>query len=246
MVASFAKSVVLWGISRGFALPQPPLERVTELTSLKRLVRQLDIDCVLDVGANRGQFASELRRIGYSGLIVSFEPIATEFAALSARFEGDSKWRGHRLALGSADERRPMLVADMTVMSSLLEPLAGTRDCRSEVIEIRRLDALVPQILSEFGVSRLFLKMDTQGFDVEVFKGASGCLEAIHGLQSEISVQPLYKDMPHYLDALAVYEGAGFELYNLSVVNRTSQGGLMEMNCFMRRAQRPQRRTSSA
>lgn len=80
--------------------------------------------------------------------------------------------------------------------------------------------------------------MDTQGFDLEVFKGSSRCLETglIVGLQSEISIQPMYKDMPHYLETLQLYETAGFELFNLSAVTRGDDDNeLIEMNCFMRR-----------
>lgn len=63
-------------------------------------------------------------------------------------------------------------------------------------------------------------------------------IQHISGLQSEISVRPLYHGMPHYLEALAVYEDAGFELFDLTVVTRTSEGGLQELNCFMKRARR--------
>lgn len=76
--------------------------------------------------------------------------------------------------------------------------------------------------------------MDTQGYDLEVFRGASGCMEHICGVQSELSLRPLYKGMPHYLEALAAYEAAGFELFNLSVVTRLGDGALVELNCFMR------------
>jgi hypothetical protein len=78
--------------------------------------------------------------------------------------------------------------------------------------------------------------MDTQGYDLEVFRGASGIISKILGIQSELSIQPIYRDMPHYLEALEAYESAGFELFNLSVVNRVDTGGLLEMNCFMRRS----------
>ena len=106
---------------------------------------------------------------------------------------------------------------------------------RSESVVVKRLDDVLPPLAEKFGISRVFLKMDTQGYDLEVFKGAFGCLGMIQGIQSELSVKPLYKNMPHYLEALSAYESAGFDLYNLSVVNRFAGGGLLELNCFMRR-----------
>jgi FkbM family methyltransferase len=203
---------------------------------LKDLLGQLEIDCVLDVGANRGQFARELRTIGYSGLIVSFEPVSTEFRVMQERFTRDSKWRGHQIALGSRDESRAIRIPRLTVLSSFLEPIVATERQMTETAEVRRLDRLLPSIVPEPSKSRIFLKMDTQGYDLEVFRGASGIISKILGIQSELSIQPIYRDMPHYLEALEAYESAGFELFNLSVVNRVDTGGLLEMNCFMRRS----------
>lgn len=235
MITAIAKNSVLWSISKGFRLPQPPIDRINELSFLRDLLIQLGTDFVLDVGANRGQFAGELRMIGYSGIIISFEPVSTEFFALQERFKNDSQWKGYQFALGSADGSKNIMIPRLSVMSSLLEPAGNNESHTKEMVAIRRLDGLLPTLLSELGGSRVFLKMDTQGYDLEVFRGASGCLENIQGIQSELSVQPLYKNMPHYLEALEEYEAAGFDLFNLSVVNRIETGGILELNCFMRR-----------
>lgn len=235
MLKDLAKDFVLWCIGRGFSLPQLQIDRINELSYLKQLLSQLKIDCVLDVGANRGQFASELRKIGYTGLIVSFEPIGSEYTVMQALFKNDDNWRGFQIALGSKDESATIMIPNLTVMSSILQPIGPEKNLREETFEIRRLDGLLPDLIEQLGVSNVFLKMDTQGYDLEVFKGADDCLETIAGLQSEISIRPLYKDMPHYTEVFEVYENAGFSLYNLSVVNRIENGGLLEMNCFMRR-----------
>lgn len=232
---SIIKSIAVWSISKGLQLPQSQLDRMSELSFLRRLLDQLQIDCVLDVGANRGQFARELRGIGYKGRLISFEPIASEFSVLEKEFEDDPKWRGYQIALGSKLESMSITIPKLTVMSSLLETEVAEKGTRKETVEVKRLDDVLPALVTEFGVSRIFLKMDTQGYDLEVFKGASGCTDMIQGIQSELSVQPIYKNMPHYLEALDAYEVAGFDLYNLSVVNRIASGGLLELNCFMRR-----------
>lgn len=203
---------------------------------VRDLLAMLRIDCVLDVGANRGQFAMELRRIGFDGRIISFEPIGAEFSLLKERFTRDQAWQGYQVALGSVEESRDITIPKLTVLSSFLEAVVQDKDSRVESIHVRRLDSVLPEILPDHSRRRVFLKMDTQGYDLEVFKGASGCIGSILGIQSELSVQPLYKDMPHYLDALSTYEGAGFDLHNLTVVSRTESGGLLEMNCFMCRA----------
>jgi len=90
-------------------------------------------------------------------------------------------------------------------MSSLLESI-GDSYIEKEKISIKKLDDELLNIIKYIPNPVVFLKMDTQGYDLEVFKGASGCLDLIQGIQSELSVQPLYKNMPHYNKVLTEYE----------------------------------------
>jgi len=234
MISTLMKAVALRGVALGIKAPEAQIDRFVEMCHLRRLLSILDINCVLDVGANRGQFAEELRSIGYAGRIVSFEPLPQEFAHLSGRFAHDDNWKGFQLALGSEDRTMNINVQRLSVLSSLLDPIEEGASVASHEVSVRRLDALFPSLV--VGIEpRVFLKMDTQGYDVEVFNGASGCLGSVHGLQSELSVRPIYLGMPHYVQALEIYERAGFDLYNLSVVSRGGDGGLVEMNCFMSR-----------
>jgi len=233
-VSTLVKHLALRSIAAGVQLPDASLGRFQELASLKRLLADLNINCVIDVGANRGQFASEVRGIDFKGQMYSFEPIASEFAQLQASFAGDTKWRGFQMALGSADgETELNVIPGLTVMSSILEPKSKWPGIHAETVQVRRLDALWSELLAGIEVPRVLLKMDTQGFDLNVFAGASGCLSSIACLQSELSIVPLYEQMPHYLDALRTYEAAGFRLYNMAVVSRTPQGSLQELNCTM-------------
>jgi FkbM family methyltransferase len=225
--ARMIKSAAMFAISKGFKLPQV-VDRVDELSRLKALLDLLDVDAVLDVGANTGQFAQELRGIGYDGNIISFEPLRREFDRMHQHFAGDMGWSGHNFALGEVEEDTFINIPNKSVNASLLQAVSGERT-RREPMKVKRLDQLI------IAGRRLFLKMDTQGFDLKVFAGAKGVLDRIVGLQSELSVTPLYVGMPNYIDALKTYDAAGFKLYNLSVVNRVSDGGLLEMNCLMRR-----------
>jgi FkbM family methyltransferase len=234
----FPEFMKFWGlrlISAGLNAPENPLDRFLEFTMLKQLLAKLEIDCVLDVGANDGQFARNLRAIGYRGRIISFEPVPEVFARLRRAFENDPAWSGHPIALGNETGTMQMKIPPaLTVLSSFLD-LEESREVRTEEVEVRRLDELLPSLLANTAVSHVFLKMDTQGYDLNVFHGAEGCLSEIRGLVSEISVCPLYKNQPHYLESLATYERAGFDLYHLSTVNRTPGGGLQELNAYLKR-----------
>jgi len=236
MYPSVTKRVALSAIAAGLRPPGEKLERITELVHLRKLLELQSINCVVDVGANRGQFATEIRGIGYRGRIISFEPLSSEFGVLGQRFRNDALWTGHQVALGDTPGKALLnVIPNLTVMSSILRPKSKWKSMEVEEVEVRRLDGMASQLFDAIPEPRVLLKMDTQGFDLRVFEGASGCLDVMRGLQSEIAIVPLYDGMPRYLEALSVYESKGFGLFNLSVVSRTRGGTLQELNCMMTR-----------
>lgn len=205
-----------------------------------QLVRELGINLILDVGANRGFWSQHLRMSGYRGQIVSFEPIAANAGAIAARRKGDPLWLAMACALGSEDKVADFNVvlsgaADETVLSSFLPIRNGSVRTNVERVEVRRLEGLLPMLRDLVPHPRIFLKMDTQGYDAHVAAGAGAVLDHVRLLQSEISVEPLYDGMTHYTDALRGYEERGFRLMDLFVVNRTSDGGILEYDCLMAR-----------
>lgn len=236
MALDFKKKLALRTISAGMRLPESQLDKITELIHLKQLINLLGINCILDVGANEGQFALELRGIGFKGLIVSFEPLHGAFQRLQQTFSRDACWKGYQVALGRQSVQTKInVIPHLTVMSSLLHTTSKWPNVQTEDITVRRLDEMFDAAVGNLTSPKIMLKMDTQGYDLEVFAGAQGCLESILGLQSELSVVPLYHGMPHYLEALSTYEEAGFELFDFSVVSRTKDQGLQELNCLMKR-----------
>ncbi|MEN3953165.1 FkbM family methyltransferase [Iodidimonas sp. SYSU 1G8] len=235
MLSGFIRPLAMRLIRAGIPVPASPIDRYLEFRQLRKVLTDLKIDCVIDVGANRGQFAQDLRAIGFAGHIASFEPVPSEFAAMQRAMAGDRLWRGYNMALGSRNEAMTMNVADNSVMSSLLEPVHGIATTHAEEVQVCRLDECFAGLFPGVDAPRVFLKMDTQGYDLEVFRGASGCMDQVLGLQSEVSVKAIYAGMPHYLDALRLYEDAGFALQNLSVVGRFRTGALCELNALMRR-----------
>jgi FkbM family methyltransferase len=187
---------------------------------LKAVLTQLDVNCVIDVGANVGQYAASLRQHGYQGRIVSFEPLDDCFSELAARFADDPQWLGFPFALGGQPGKQEIHQLDGSDLSSFLPPSKHARVQfpekmkvrRMQTVELKTLDELFPQVVAGIEEPRVFLKLDTQGFDLEVFRGAQGWISQILGLQSELSAIPLYEGMPDYLEALAVYRAAGFEV----------------------------------
>jgi FkbM family methyltransferase len=222
------KSIALQAVRHGARLPEN-ISRFAELGSLKQLLELQAVDCVLDVGANIGQFAHDLRGLGYRGRIVSFEPLQREFSLMRESFKHDELWSGQQTALGRDNTTATFHVSGLSVLSSFHELTSKRKDMRTETVQLKRLDDL--NIIKDG--ERVFLKMDTQGHDLEVFAGATNTLRHVVGLQSEVSANPIYKGIPSYLEAISAYESAGFKLYDLSVESRNTRGAIAEMNCRM-------------
>lgn len=188
---------------------------------LSWLLRELQITCILDVGANQGQFATRMRESGFTGRIVSFEPVAHLLEKVRAKAESDPAWRVMPYALGEEEGEAEIHVASGPgTTSSLLDASEFGRDnfrglrqeSHTETIQVRRLDSLFDEAVEGLDDPRVFLKMDTQGFDLPALRGAGDRIKQISGLQSEVACVPLYDGMPRLPEQLTEYEAAGFEL----------------------------------
>lgn len=210
---------------------------------LPALLAMYGVDCVIDVGAHEGQYAQRLRAGGYRGRIASFEPTPAAFAALARTAASDPKWSVHQLALGREAGSTMMNVVPGT-LSSLRAPTkfgAGRypklKESEQVEVEVRRLDELLDELLEGLNRPRPYLKLDTQGFDLDVFAGAGERIGSFVGMQSELALLEIYEGMPRMPDALAAYESAGFEIAAMYPVSRqTKTGRVLEYDCVMVRA----------
>ena len=231
---------MIWDASKflvrlGKFLPRHRISSFLEWSTIRDVLHRYAINCVLDVGASRGQYARNLRKIGYEGFICSFEPIPAEFEILSMVMQHDPKWLGYKLALGSEDTNQTFHIAvESTVMSSFLQHKDRSANMLDIDVVVKRLDSVFEGAISSIPEPRIFLKLDTQGYDLEVVKGADKSIEQILCLQSEVSVDPIYNEMPHYLVALETYERLGFHLGGLfEVARKQTQATIVELNCLM-------------
>lgn len=208
---------------------------------LSVLFRELDITMVLDVGANVGQFAAGLRQF-YKGQIHSFEPVARTHAELALRAHGDPLWKTHHFALGSSTTTAQINISPSTDFNSLLTIGSygvqrfgeRVRPGAVESIAVRRLEDVMHEIAPQIARERIFLKMDTQGLDLEVFNGIGTAASSIVALQSEVSLIPIYEGMPHWTDSLARFEAGGFGVVGMFPVS-TDNGHVIEYDCLMSR-----------
>ncbi|MBE3000816.1 FkbM family methyltransferase [Nocardiopsis sp. HNM0947] len=200
-------------------------------------------DCVLDVGANTGQYAKQLRRYGYRGRIVSFEPVPEITEKLRRASANDPDWHVYPYALGREDRTDTINVVYGS-MSSMLGPSEfGTtrykrfKRSRGQEIEVRRLDGLLDKVLDGLDDPRPYLKLDTQGFDLEAYAGGGDRVREFVGLQSEVALMQIYEGMPRMAEAVATFEADGFEITGMYPVTREeTTGRVLEFDCVMARA----------
>lgn len=209
-------------------------------THLINLINRHAIELVLDVGANFGQFGTMLRNEGYKGEIHSFEPVSKTFESLSAKCSGDHRWFVHQVAMGDVCGEKTMNVTEGSNLSSFLEPndfgkeeFKTIKVVSEEVVEVSTIENFLTTQMPDFDKRRILLKMDTQGYDLNVFKGSLKVLGSIVCVLSEISLAPIYSHMPHYVDSLKKYEEYGFVVTGFFPISRKDNLSLIEMDCTL-------------
>lgn len=180
----------------------------------------LEIDIVIDVGANTGQFAQWCRHIGYRGEILSIEPLRDAHASLLQNAASDPHWTiAERMALGDHEGEVEINVAGNSVSSSVLEmrenlldALPQSKYIERQVVPMRRLDNVVGKSLEG---RRIFLKLDVQGFEPQVLRGAGQLLSEVTALQLEMSLVSLYHDEIAMPEMYSMLERHGFLIWDL-------------------------------
>jgi FkbM family methyltransferase len=186
---------------------------------LAAVLERFEITCVLDVGANVGQYALMLRDAGFGGRIVSFEPLTQAHATLARRAAADAGWQvAPRMALGDRDGETLLEVSAESDMSSILPQSDLLRRVspssavlRREAAPMARLESAArPYLAPE---DRIFLKIDAQGFEPKVLAGAGDLLTRLCGVQLEMSLVPCYEGEVGFREMIDRLAAAGFEPY---------------------------------
>lgn len=217
-----------------------PAIRFAPAARRARLMAAHDVDLVIDVGANRGQYAAALRAAGYRGRIASFEPLAEPFAALAAAAARDGRWDTWQLALGARRAVAGVHVAEDSRNSSLLavgpRHLRAVPDSRAvarETVEMERLDDVWPRLVG--GARRPYLKIDTQGYELEVLRGATASLGAIALVEAELSLVSTYDGGPLFGEVVGFLAGHGFSpLAFEGVLDDPDTGEMLQADAIFR------------
>lgn len=187
-----------------------------------RLLQHYNIDMVFDIGANKGQYATGIMDAGYSHQIVSFEPLSSVHSIIDSESKKYANWKvAPRCAIGAKKEEIEINISANSVSSTLLNMLdshiEGAPESKiigKEKVQVFPLDEIGAEYAGK--TKKLFLKIDVQGFEQEVLKGAQQMLDRATGIEMEISLIPLYENqnwlLPQVLDYM---QQKGFQLTSI-------------------------------
>ena len=195
----------------------------SSVVRMRKLIKHHNIDLIIDVGANTGQYATSLREFDYSDRIISFEPLSSAYKKLVQNSKKDPLWEiSPRTAIGDHDGEITINISNNSVSSSVLEMLDSHAKAapnsvyiNSETVKLSRLDSILKEYISKYQSKSIFLKIDVQGFERQVIEGASDIFPLIKGLQLELSLVPLYKDQVLFEEMLEILKGKGYQLFSL-------------------------------
>jgi FkbM family methyltransferase len=177
---------------------------------------------VLDIGANKGQFALALRRAGFAGDVTSFEPLPDAHDELLRVAKNDARWHiAPRAAVGAKAGVAQINVSQNSHSSSLLPVTATSTTAAPSSAFIGTVET--PVIALDGYALRdaaTFIKVDTQGFEMEVLKGSTKLLKTAKGVQLEMSFTPMYEGAPDFETLYKFMIDRGFVLWGMDTAFR--------------------------
>jgi FkbM family methyltransferase len=176
-----------------------------------RLIADRGVAVVLDVGANAGQYAQRLRAEGYAGTIVSFEPLRDAYARLCTAAARDPAWLTFNVALGEGPAISEMNVSANSYSSSFLPIADITVDAARDAAYIGVEEVTVTALdLIDLPPGRTMLKVDVQGAEPSVLRGARALIRTVELVELEMSLVPIYEGQELAPAVCTMMREAGF------------------------------------
>jgi FkbM family methyltransferase len=180
-------------------------------------VLPLGIETVLDIGANTGKVARELREMFPTAHIHSFEPLPACFTKLSEAMRGDTHFTAYNIALGETDGTMMIEESSFHPSSSLLPMTAlhkklypKSAGSVKKQIQVKKLDDVMRGVTLS---KNIFIKMDVQGYEDHVIRGGSEVVKRASVIQIETAFVTLYEGQPLFDDIYRLLSPLGFAYY---------------------------------
>ena len=181
-----------------------------------RVLCGLDCRTVVDIGANRGQFALVARRCLPHARVISFEPLPAAAAKFRAVFAGDDRVTLHEAAIGPSPGNATIHVSKRDDSSSLLPTTAtqvalfpGTAEVATATVRVASLREFISAADIQ---SPALLKLDVQGYELEALRGCEDLLDQFAYVYAECSFVELYGGQALADEVVAWLRERGFGL----------------------------------
>ena len=216
----------------GFEIKRYSVEQ-SQNARLQKILNDAKVNLVYDIGANTGQFGNELRKLGYKGKIISFEPLPDAYDILCKESQNDQLWDiAPRSAIGGENGDIEINIAGNSASSSIL-PMHDTHLNAAPFtasigitnVPLRKIDFFYNDYLKEDSI--LFVKIDTQGYEDNILNGGSNTLTRTKILQMELSLTELYQGQKLIMEMIERTQKMGFELWGLEPVFVDPNSGRM-------------------
>lgn len=205
--------------------------------------KKYDVSLLIDVGANTGIYGKEMRELGYQNKIVSFEPLSDAFIKLKQNASKLGNWDVFNFALGNENTTIEINVSQNSHSSSILNILDEHTNAEAtasyvgkQQIEVKTLDSISSGL--DFATHKeVYLKIDTQGFEMNVLNGARESLKYINTIQLEMSLKPLYQGQALYDELFKFFWNNGYSLIDIDPGFADSKNGiLLQFDATFRKA----------
>lgn len=210
--------------------------RVAPSTEHLSVLGSLHVDTFIDIGANRGQFALAAMSLFPESTIFSFEPLPSACRVLDLIFQLEDTVTTYEFAIGNESKDGIMHISRKEDSSSLLEIsekqseiFPGTESEGFADVQVRRLIDCISR--DDLG-SKSFLKVDVQGYELEVLLGATELLGYVSYVYVECSFIQLYKDQATANQVVEYLLANGFILNGIYNVSYDASGTAVQADFF--------------
>jgi FkbM family methyltransferase len=204
--------------------------------SITHSIEVTNVSKVLDIGANVGQFGLDIRRYGFKGQIISFEPVKEFFEILSNTTKKHKPWSAINIGLGATESVQYINISGNSGLSSSLLTMGKihlNNFPKSATVSTQKvLVSTIDNQLEVLGIDpgKILLKLDVQGFEAEVLKGAAKSLSKIPLCFLEVSIVPLYEGEIVLLPILNLLSESGHEVVDIFRGLKTKNGQLLQLD----------------
>ncbi len=203
-----------WELGQRIFFDRELTHELARLTPQRNWFKGIQLDTIIDVGAYIGSFAFAMRILLPEAQIYSFDPMQENIQKLTYAMAGDVKFKAYQTALGEKKGTIEFWKSSFMASSSVLEMDELHKQVFPESSENKKIEVPVARLDDFLGEiilgKKVLLKIDVQGYELEVLRGADAVLKNVQYIISEVSYHQLYQKQALFDDVYQYLFKKGF------------------------------------